>query len=185
MNHDYKMKWTSHIAIATAIQIPLNPLYIPVAAAGATAPDWLESILKILGIKVAHRTITHQLLNILILVIFGIAIFRYFQAPFYFALGAFTHWLADSLTRTGVPISHWSKHNTTLFGGVLRTGEFKEYILAFSFLAFSLFLFKPNLLDIKNEIELKFNAYLINYRELYELQIIDQKELKENRFKLF
>jgi inner membrane protein len=38
------MTWKSHIAIATAVTLPFNPMAIPVAALGSTAPDWSEWI---------------------------------------------------------------------------------------------------------------------------------------------
>ena len=53
------MTWKSHIAIATAITLPFNPMLIPAAAIGSTAPDWSEWILKFFGITVEHRGFTH------------------------------------------------------------------------------------------------------------------------------
>ena len=55
------MTWKSHIAIATAITLPFNPMAVPVAVLGSTAPDWSEWILKFFGIRVQHRGATHYL----------------------------------------------------------------------------------------------------------------------------
>ena len=46
------MTWKSHIAIATAVTLPFNPMAIPVAVLGSTAPDWSEWILKFFNIRV-------------------------------------------------------------------------------------------------------------------------------------
>ena len=68
------MKWASHIAVAAALTIPINPAALPFSALGATAPDWLEFALKIFGIKVKHRGVTHQLLSIVIFFILALDI---------------------------------------------------------------------------------------------------------------
>ena len=74
-----------------------------------------------------------------------------------------------------------------LFGGKLRTGDAMEYIITFSLLAISLMVFNPMkqyLLNDNNK-PLKFNVYYINYKDLYERNIIDEKTYFEKRFKLF
>jgi len=39
-----------------------------------------------------------------------------------------------------------------------------------------------NLLEDKKQ---QFNPYFVDYKELYKKKIIDEKTMKENRFKLF
>ena len=167
------MKWASHIAVAAALTIPINPAALPFSALGATAPDWLEFVLKIFGIKVKHRGVTHQLLSIVIFFILALLLSVYIGTFLaWFAFGALTHWFCDALTVTGVPVSPFSQHNTTLFGGKIRTGEPKEYFIAFGFF-------------VTPSRDLTFNQYFMNYQKLYNLKIIDEKELKELRWKFF
>jgi inner membrane protein len=183
------MTWKSHIAIATAITIPFNPQQLPFAILGSTAPDWIEYILKFFGIHVEHRGVTHYLYIPLIFILLGI-----FHDIFYwFGIGYFTHWFADSLTKSGVPISQFDTHRIHFFGGKITTGEPLEYIIAFGLLAISVTFVKPNMdllkdLTIKKEETkeiIKYNPYYNDYRELYKKEIIDPKTMKENRFKLF
>jgi hypothetical protein len=54
------MRWISHIAIACAVCAVLNPLAVPAAAAGSTAPDWIEMLRRSVSRrKVKHRGATH------------------------------------------------------------------------------------------------------------------------------
>ena len=57
------MKWVNHLAIAGATTALVNPVVVPVALLGSTAPDWLEWVLKALGRPVRHRTVTHYVLG--------------------------------------------------------------------------------------------------------------------------
>jgi inner membrane protein len=66
------MKWQNHMIIGASFGAVINPLIIPVAVLGSTAPDWLEYVLKICGYRVKHRTVTHVLLYWLA----GIAFFK-------------------------------------------------------------------------------------------------------------
>jgi inner membrane protein len=65
------MTWKSHIAIATAIALPFNPMAIPIAVIGSTAPDWSEWVLKFFGIRVQHRGATHYLYIPLLIIAFS------------------------------------------------------------------------------------------------------------------
>ena len=40
------MKWVSHVLIAGAVCAVFNPLAVPAALAGSTAPDWFEFLIK-------------------------------------------------------------------------------------------------------------------------------------------
>lgn len=177
------MTWKSHVAIASAICLPLNPPALPFAIIGSTAPDWLESVLPpLIGRKLTHRKETHYLIIPIIIILIAILI-DYKSFLFWFGVGYLTHWFADALTITGVPVSPLSRHNVTLFGGKIRTGDFIEYIIAFGFLFAVLFIFKPSLNIF--ETERSFNAYLMDYSYLNDNKIIDNKEFLEKRFKLF
>lgn len=177
------MTWKSHIAIATAIALPFSPQALPAAIAGSTAPDWIEMILRQFGINIPHRGQTHYIIWPLIIMFVALFI-DYKGLVFWFGMGYFTHWFADSLTISGVPLTPMSKNKITLFGGRLRTGDFMEYVLAFGLLACSLFIVKPSF-DWTEKDAIAFNVYLMDWGKLNELNIIDNKEYLEHRFKFF
>lgn len=180
------MTWKSHIAIGSALALPFNPISLPLCVIGSTAPDWLEILLKALGIPIQHRTKTHYLIIPIIIILFAWLVYDFKDMIFWFGIGYLSHWLADSLTITGVPISPLDKSNFTLLGGRLRTGEPLEFIIAFGFLACSLFLAKPTLDSVLNrQDERNFNAFYMDWRELHKENIIDSKEYLEHRFKFF
>lgn len=180
------MTWKSHSAIASAIIIPFNPSLLPVAILGSTAPDWLEYVLNFFGVKVKHRGATHYLIIPLAIIIFSF-IFDFKNIIFWFGISYLTHWIADALTISGVPLSPYDKNKINLFGGRLKTGEITEYILSFSLLGISLLIFNPIIHLYKNneETPVDFNVYYMDYKDLYEKKIIDEKIYKEKRFKLF
>lgn len=127
------MTWKSHIAIATAFALPFNPAAIPAAAIGATAPDWLEYVAKFFGLHVEHRKETHYLI-IPIMIICASFAFDWRGLLLWFGVGYLTHWVADSMTVSGVPISPRDKHKIHLLGGKIRTGEPLEFIVSFGLL---------------------------------------------------
>jgi len=176
------MTWKSHVAIAAAVTLPFNTAALPAAAVGAIAPDAIEYVLKGLGFYVEHRRETHYLI-IPIGIIF-ISFLDFNNIIFWFGIGYLTHWVADALTISGVPIAPNSPHKIHFFGGYFRTGEIQEYIFSFSLLLLSILVFKSNYLMLSRE-DLVFNVYNISYKDLYEKKIIDEKEYKENRFKMF
>jgi inner membrane protein len=176
------MTWKSHIAIATAVTLPFGMPYLPFSVAGSTAPDWSEWILKFFGVRVKHRGATHYLYVPLIIIAFGIGIDNAFVL--WFGIGYLTHWIADSMTVSGVPISQFDKHKIHFFGGKMRTGDPLEYVIAFGLLAVSVVFVKPTI-DYINPNEHKFNPYYINWRKLHDDKIIDNKTMREHRFDLF
>lgn len=180
------MTWKSHIAIATAVTLPFNPMAIPIAVAGSTAPDWSEWILKFFNIRVEHRGATHYLYIPLLIIAFSF-IFDFKSLIFWFGIGYLTHWLADSLTISGVPLSHLDKHKINLFGGKLRTGQPTEYLIAYSFLGASILLSGniANFNFIKSDEAIEFRKFNVDYSYLHEKKVIDNKEMIENRFKFF
>lgn len=123
------MKWVNHVGVAAAVAAVINPALVPAAALGATAPDWLEWVAGAGGHKIKHRTTTHVLTSWLLAVVFFGAVWDFRGHGLAFALGACCHWLQDSLTITGVPVSWFSDRRTTLAGGRLRTGGVGEYVI--------------------------------------------------------
>jgi inner membrane protein len=117
------MKWQNHIIIGASFGTVINPLVIPAAILGATAPDWIEYILKIVGHKVKHRTVTHVVLYWLGAIAFFQLVIDYHHLGLGFAIGGFSHVIADSFTIAGVPFSPTSDARFHLFGGKLRTGN--------------------------------------------------------------
>ena len=105
---------------------------------------------------------------------------------FWFGIGYLTHWVADALTPSGVPISQFDNHRIHFFGGKIKTGAFMEYVLAFGFLLLVVSLVKPlDMIKNKDDLNNYFNVYFNDYGKMYEQKIIDEKTYKENRFKLF
>lgn len=176
------------MAIATAVTLPFNPMAIPVALAGSTAPDWSEWILKFFGIRVQHRGATHYLYIPLLIIALSFLI-DYKSLIFWFGIGYLTHWIADSFTISGVPLSQFDKHRIHLFGGKLRTGQSTEYLIAYSLLGLSILFSSNNISNLSflkdNQNEVVFQKFNIDYSNLHEKKIIDNKEMIENRFKFF
>jgi len=179
------MTWKSHIAIATACVLPFNPAALPAAIVGSTAPDWSEWVLSFFGISVQHRGATHYL--IVPLAIIGLSfLFDFRSLIFWFGIGYFTHWFADSLTISGVPISPYDNSRVHFFGGRIRTGDMIEYIIAFSLLAISVTVAKPIINNfISYEGESSFSVFSMDYEDLNSKNIIDNQEYLERRFKFF
>lgn len=180
------MTWKSHIAIGSALCLPFNPTCLPFAIAGSTAPDWIEMILRVFGIRLGHRRQTHYLIVPIGIILFAWVVWDLNSMIFWFGVGYLSHWVADSLTITGVPISPYDKHNFTLLGGKLKTGEPLEFIIAFGFLSASLFLGKPTLESVfYRKDERNFNVFYMDWSNLNKEGIIDNKEYLEHRFKFF
>ena len=172
------MTWKSHIAFATAVTFPFNPSAIPLAVIGSTAPDWSETILKFFGIQVEHRGMTHYLSNPLAIIFISLFL-DYHSFVFWFGIGYLTHWFCDALTITGVPLFPYTHHRVHFFGGVLRTGHIQEYILTFGLLFLSYSVFS------NTHTKDGFNPYYIEFSKLYQDNVIDEKEYRDNKFKIF
>ncbi len=182
------MTWKSHIAIASAVTLPFNPVMLVVANLGATAPDWMEWVLKFFNIKVVHRGATHYFIVPLFIILFSF-IFDFRDMIFWFGIGYFTHWFADSLTISGVPLTPWDTSRVHFFGGKLKTGDMMEYIISFSLLAMSVTIAKPIINTFYNfgtEVGTStFKVFSMDYQKLNDENIIDNAELLEKRFKFF
>lgn len=124
------MRWFNHAAVAGALAAVVEPGAVPLAMLGATAPDWLEFVIRaVRGRPVKHRTVTHVLTSWLVAVVFFAAVWDFHGYGLAFACGGLIHWFQDSLTVTGVPVTWWSDRRTTLLGGRMRTGDVGEYVL--------------------------------------------------------
>jgi len=178
------MTWKSHTAIAAACVLPFNPAALPLAILGSTAPDWSEWVLKFFGVKVQHRGATHYLVVPLAIILIS-AVFDFRGFIFWFGIGYLTHWFADSLTITGVPLTPWDKNRVHFFGGKLKTGEMLEYIIAFSLLAVSVTVAKPLLNSFSFGESSVFSVFSMDYADLHDKNIIDNQEYLERRFKFF
>ena len=123
------MKWVSHIAIGGALAAVIDPILVPIAVVGATAPDWMEWVLKGVGKPVKHRTVTHYLVAWVAFVLFSLFVWDWHNILLAFSIGGLSHILCDSFTVMGVPFGWWSDRRFHLFGGRLRTGQPGEYLL--------------------------------------------------------
>jgi inner membrane protein len=174
------MRWLSHIAIAGAITAVFNPLAVPAAIAGSTAPDWLEFALRPLaGRKIQHRGVTHYLVYWIAAMLFAHFVFDWQGMLFYFAFGGFVHWFCDALTITGAPVSPWSTRKTQLFGGRLRTGSPAEYVIAF------VIVFICGVVIYTKTRSDGYIPFFTNWPGLYQDGTIDAVEWRRERFSWF
>ena len=67
------MIWQNHIIIGAALAAVIDPVLVPVGVIGATAPDWMEWIIKPFY-PVKHRGVTHVVLYWIAAIIFFILI---------------------------------------------------------------------------------------------------------------
>jgi inner membrane protein len=169
------MKWVSHIAIAGAMAAPFDPMAVPVAALGSTAPDWLEWVLAFVGHKVKHRTVTHYISVWLMLAAFGAFVWDYHGWIMWFSLGAASHWLCDSFTIQGVPVGWWSDRRVHMFGGRLRTGSAAEFVIVAAAVGLAAVVTWHTHDDT-------FIPFFYDWGGLYDHGIIDGSEWRINRF---
>nr|AKN40852.1 hypothetical protein [Vibrio sp. 1F_189] len=124
------MKWFNHTLIAGAACAVISPPHVAVCVAGATAPDWLEYLIKLRGKPVKHRGITHVFTHWLIAALAFTFVWDYHGILMAFAWGGVSHILTDAMTVSGVPFSPYSDRRFHLFGGRFRTGDPVEYAIA-------------------------------------------------------
>ena len=174
------MKWINHIAIAGATTAVINPVLVPVAILGSTAPDWLEWVIKaVTGQDVKHRGVTHYVLGWFIALLFALLLWDFHGMLAAFFWGGLTHVLADSMTVSGVPFAPNSERRFHLFGGRLRTGEAGEYAVAWGIVAVCAVAMQ--LLNTSTN----WYPFFYDWAGLYEQGLIDGKEWKDNRFRFF
>ncbi len=177
------MKWISHIAIAGAITAVFNPLAVPAAVAGSTAPDWLEFVLRpfwrLGGKKLQHRGITHYLVYWIAAMLFAHFVWDWRGQFFWFAFGGFVHWFCDALTITGAPVGPWSDRKVQLAGGRLRTGSPAEYVITFCIVfACGVYIYTKH----KSE---GYIPFFTDWPGLYQKGTVDAAEWKRERFSWF
>lgn len=168
------MKWFAHTVIAGSTAAVISPPLVPAAVIGSVAPDWLETLLRLVGHPVTHRTSTHVLTHWIIA-----SVVAWFIHPiaFAFALGGLSHIILDALTMSGVPLSPYSRQRLHLLGGRFRTGEPMEYVFA---VGYAVICYAVGSMVFTQE----FAPFFYNWGELYEDGVIDGSEWKANRFKL-
>ena len=164
----------------------INPLIIPVAVLGSTAPDWLEYVLKICGYRVKHRTVTHVLLYWLAGIAFFKLVIDWHAVGLGFCVGGFSHVIADSFTIAGVPFSPTSDARFHLFGGKLRTGNAGEYVVAalIALLCGIWLYYSPTSFKNSHDVETSgFMPFFYDWKKEYDSGVVEGSEWKENRLK--
>lgn len=169
------MKWVNHVIIAGSISVAIDPVLVPGAVLGATAPDWLEWLISPIK-RVKHRGVTHYLVNWIATVLFFGLFWDFRHLGFAFSLGGLFHILTDAMTISGIPVGWWSDRKFYLFGGRLKTGSPPEYMISgIVVLVCSVIVWhKP---------DSGFMPFFYDWPGYYERGLIDGKEWKNNRFK--
>lgn len=152
---------------------------MPIAVAGATAPDWLEFVIRLAGHHCEHRGRTHIASSWIVAMIIGLLPgLNWHWVIFTFCYGGLTHLFCDSLTPSGIPITWWSQSRTHIFGGRFKTGQPGEYIAGFGIAIFcAVFI---GTVDIAGN-----SPFFRNYPAQYEEGLIDLHEWREHRFEIF
>jgi inner membrane protein len=181
------MRWISHIAIAASVCAVFNPMAVPAAVLGSTAPDWAESIIGGMrrGRKPKHRGMTHYLVAWLLLALFAKVLWDWQGWLYWFALGGAIHWFCDSLTITGAPLSWWSDRRMSLFGGKVMTGSIHEYLITgvICLLCAIVIAYRPASIGGSGTGGSSgFVPFFFKHGELYEKGIIDGHEWRTHRF---
>lgn len=172
------MKWVSHVLIAGAICAVFNPLAVPAAVAGSTAPDWFEYLIKaVRGDKrLKHRGVTHYLFAWVLAALVALLIWDFRGWMFWFSVGGAVHWVCDALTVSGAPVGWWSDRRMTLFGGKVRTGSSAEYVIT------GLVVLVCAVLIWSRHSAGGFIPFFFHWGEFYEQGVIDGFEWRANRF---
>lgn len=171
------MKWLNHSLIAGAACAVISPPHVAVCIAGATAPDWLEYVLKVVKRHVKHRGTTHILTHWLLAALAFTFIWDYHGIGAAFCWGGVIHILTDAMTVSGVPFSPYSDRRFHLFGGRFRTGDPVEY--AISAVAIIICIAVTHLTGSSG-----FAPFFYDWSGLYQQGLIDAMEWKTNRFRL-
>ena len=177
------MRWISHTLISASVCALWQPAWVPVAVLGATAPDWLEWVGRRhlpLG-RATHRGATHNLLAWALLLCLGWGLPTWGQPVVAFAIGGTLHWVCDALTVSGAPLTWWSQHRSTLFGGRLRQGGTTERAIAIGVV-----LVCALLLGWKySSGSARFSPFFMPWRQHYQAGLLDASEWRKHRFSPF
>lgn len=175
------MKWVNHIIIAAATTAVINPMLVPVAVLGSTAPDWLEWTPALIGRKhIRHRTTTHYLVYWIAALAFFTLIGDVYGIGAAFAWGGLSHVLCDALTAHGVPVGWWSDRRFHIFGGRLKTGMLGEYWVAGGVVVVCFVV-----ASMTNHQSGSFSPYFFHYGAFYDSGLLDAKEWRDNRWVFF
>ena len=177
------MRWVSHVLIGGSVCALWQPVWVPVAVLGATAPDWLEWLGRShapLG-RAHHRGATHNLLGWLLLGLAGLLAPHWGEALIAFALGGILHWFCDALTISGAPLTWWSMHRSTLFGGRLRQGSRTERALAMAIALACALLWAPRF----DHPDSDFSPFFMPWQRHYQSGLLDAAEWRMHRFSPF
>ena len=177
------MRWVSHTLISGSVCALWQPALLPAAVLGATAPDWLERVGRnhLPLAHANHRGATHNLLGWLLVTALGFSVQWAWGAHLAaFGLGGILHWLCDSLTVTGAPLTWWSQHRSTLFGGRMRQGSKTERAIAIGVALFCGWLAWPQM-----ESPDRFSPFFMPWRQHYQAGLIDAAEWRRHRYSPF
>jgi inner membrane protein len=177
------MRWVSHTLIGASVCAVWQPALTPWAVLGATAPDWLEWLggAHLPVRRVIHRGLLHNLLAWLLLWAGGWLLDPWGMPVMAFGLGGVLHWLCDAMTVTGAPLTWWSQHRSTLFGGRLRQGSKTERGLAFGVALACAVLWMPRWAAGPQE----FSLFWMPWQRHYQSGLIDAAEWRRHRFTPF
>jgi inner membrane protein len=177
------MRWASHMMIGGSVCAVWEPALVPWAVLGSTAPDWLEWVGRQHRPlhRVTHRGTTHTLLGWLLCAVTGLVLEGWGRPLLAFALAGTLHWLCDALTVTGAPVTWWSQHRSTLFGGRLRQGSPTERAIAVGVVAVCALV--VGLGDGGSGSS--YTPYVMPWRAHYQSGLIDAAEWRRHRFHPF
>lgn len=173
------MKWINHLLVAGATTAVVSPALVPLALLGSTAPDWFESVAKLMGRKLPHRGPTHWMAAWILGLCFFLFSWDFKGIGSAFAWGGLSHVLLDALTVAGVPFSPLSDRRFHIAGGRFRTGAPGEYI------------FSAGVVVVCWLVAGQFGAgagyipFFPDWAEWHEQGLITPLEWKTNRFRFF
>lgn len=177
------MRWVSHTLISGSVCALWEPALVPAAVLGATAPDWLEWVGRhhLPLAQATHRGATHNLLGWLLVTATGAMLdVTWASAITAFGLGGALHWVCDSLTVTGAPLTWWSQHRSTLFGGRLRQGSKTERAIAIGIAIVCALIGWSQRHSTDG-----FSPYVMPWRQHYQAGLVDAAEWRRHRYSPF
>lgn len=175
------MKWVNHLLVAGATTAVFSPALVPAALLGSTAPDWLESVAKLLGRKLPHRGPTHWVAAWVLGLGFFLFSWDVRGIGAAFAWGGLSHVLLDALTVAGVPFSPLSDRRFHIAGGRFRTGGAGEYI----FSAVVVLLCWVVSGQFAGAGDAGYIPFFPDWAEWHEQGLVTPAEWKANRFRFF
>lgn len=175
------MRWLSHIVIAGSVCAVFNPMAVPAAVLGSTAPDWFEMVRRayVPGKKVKHRGSTHYLAGWALGAAAALLIWDWRGWLFWFSMGGAVHWVCDALTPSGAPVGWWSDRRATIFGGKVYTGSPTEYVITAV-----VFVLCAVIIWMRSSTAGGFIPFFYHWGDFFERGLIDGIEWRNNRFNM-